>query len=308
MKRNKIHVVLNPKSAGGKTAKMIPEIKSILDETVGKDYSLCVVEQENDAMISTYNALKNGCELVVAAGGDGTIQNTINGFFDGDSWLNSNCKLGLIDSGTGSGFAQSIGLPDNLRQQINKIKEGNTLKVDIGKIHYKNGGGSKSYRYFINECQIGIGGKLVKDLKVKYKKMGGFLAFGVGTFGLSLVYDAHPMSTMTKDDVINTKNLGISVMNGSFTGGGMNLAPDANISDGKLDILIIKEQPVTGRIMNLFRIYSGKHIKSDKFKYFQSSSIEITSDDNVYVGADGEYLGCRPCSISIIPSAIKVCI
>lgn len=96
-------------------------------------------------------------------------------------------------------------------------------------------------------------------------------------------------------------------MNGSYTGGGMNLAPLAMINDNLLDVLLIKNQPVFGRLLNLFKIYFGKHIYSDKFTYFQSNYIEISSKDEVFVGADGEFLGTLPSKISLFPSILNIC-
>lgn len=179
MENHKLHLVLNPMAAGGKTRKLIPKIISMIENHFGKQFSKCFIKEELDAMHSTKEALKKGCDLVVVAGGDGTLQNTLNGFIENERLINPQCKLGIINSGTGGGFAQSIGLPTKISEQIELIATGKTKAVDIGKISYINGSHNEEYRFFLNECQVGIGGVLVRDMNEKYKKLGGLLAFGL---------------------------------------------------------------------------------------------------------------------------------
>jgi diacylglycerol kinase (ATP) len=307
MNIRKTHVIINPFSAGGKTKKRLNYILNLLESYCGKKYSVYITQKPLEATFSAQKAILKGCELIISIGGDGTIQETVNGFFSHGRLINPACQLGIINCGTGQGFAQSLNLPSTIDQQFEVIFDGLSHPIDIGRIVFSDENEETMERFFVNECQAGIGGYVVKKIMSHHKKLGGFIAFGIVTLSTAFRYPNQIM-TIVIDGIYKVTNrfIGIMVSNGRYTGGGMNLTPSAKVNDSLLDILLIHEQSFFQRLWNFPKIYTGSHIVTQTFSYFQGKSISLTSRENISVEADGELLGFLPCKIEIMPSALHV--
>lgn len=302
-----VHVIINPASAGGKTGARQPEILSALEEKLGKEYSLCVTSEPLEASFSARKAVTDGSELIIAIGGDGTIQETVNGFFSNGNLINPSCQLGILDSGTGHGFAQSLGLPKELEEQLEIIHSGQTQVIDLGKVAFVDKNGKPRERFFINECQAGIGGEVVRIVQSKHKRLGGFIAFGAITLLTALRYPNRSMSVVIDGtEEIKDQFIGVVIGNGNYMAGGMNIMPYARVNDGFFDILLIHKQSTSQRLWNFPKIYSGRHLASSRFSYCRGRSVNIYSSEDVTFEADGEFLGSLPFSIEILPAALSV--
>jgi len=303
----KTHVILNPASAGGKTGQKRAQILAALERHLGRAYSLCVTRRPLEATSSAREAVLAGSELVIAVGGDGTIQETVNGLFSQGRLINPDCQLGIINSGTGCGFLKSLNFPPDLESQCKVIGQEWTRLIDIGRAVFSNGNGLGQERYFINECQAGIGGEVVKKVQSGQKKLGGFLAFGLNTLAVLLNYPNRRITVRVDDGPERTgRFMGIIAANGNSMAGGMQLAPQADVGDGMLDFLFIHEQTLSERLLNFPKIYWGSHIASPKFSYFRGKSLALTSEEDISFEADGELLGRLPCRVEILPSALRV--
>lgn len=307
VKSKKVHVIINPVSAGGKTGARKLEILKALDRRLGKGYSFCVTSAPLEASSSARKAILDGSELVITVGGDGTIQETVNGFFSNGNLINPSCQLGIIDSGTGHGFTQSLGLPTGLEEQLEVIHTGQIQSIDLGKVIFSDKNGQRRERYFINECQAGIGGEVVKLVRSKHKRWGGFIAFGSIALFAALRYPNRPM-TVEIDGVtkITGRFIGVVIGNGKYMAGGMNLIPHARVDDGLFDILFIHEQSIPQRLWNFPKIYSGRHLASSKFTQYRGKRVTLSSSEMITLEADGEFLGSLPCAIEILPSILQV--
>jgi diacylglycerol kinase (ATP) len=303
----RVHVIINPASSGGKTGAKQWEILNALDRKLGSAYSLCVTGEPLEACFSARQAILDGSKLIVTVGGDGTIQETVNGFFSNGKVINPSCQLGIIDSGTGHGFAQSLGLPTGLEEQLEVIQRGQTQSIDLGKVVFSDEIGQPSEHYFINECQAGIGGEVVKRVQSKHKRLGGLIAFGAITLLTALRYPNQSM-TVEIDGMtgITERFIGVVIGNGNYMAGGMNLIPHAKVDDGLFDILLMHEQSLPQRLWNFPKIYSGRHLASPKFTLHRGKKVTLSSSERVTFEADGEFLGSLPCSIEILPSALQV--
>jgi len=303
----KTHVILNPAAAGGKTGRNEAVILSVLKRSLGEGFSLCRTREPGEATRSAREAALAGATLVVAVGGDGTAQEVVNGLFAGGAPLHPACSLGLISAGTGNGFAQSLGLPADLESQAAGLRRGQTRRVDLGRVVSANGDGSPRERYFINECQAGIGGEVVQRVREGRKRWGGFLAFGLTTLGAILDYPNRRVAiSVDGRRTLSGPFIGIVAANGSVMAGGMRLAPRADVYDGLLDILLIHGQTLGERLRHFPKIYSGRHLDSPKFSYFRATSLSLSSSDGVAFEADGEFLGRLPCRVEVLPSALRL--
>ena len=302
-----IHVIINPASAGGKTGKIQRQILNALEKKIGKGYSLFVTRKPLEASFSAKKAIREGNELILAVGGDGTIQEVVNGFFSNGYPSNPACQLGIIDSGTGSGFAQSLGLPPTVDEQLELILSGETRFMDVGRAVYSDKSGRPKQRFFVNECQAGIGGEIVRNVSSKQKKLGGQLSFGLSTLSMAFRYTSPSMTVLIdRTRTVTERFISIVMANGNYMAGGMKLAPDAKADDGLFDILLIHEQSIPQRLWNFPKIYTGTHMDSPKFSYYRGKRIFLTSSEHVLFEADGEFLGWLPCMVEILPSVLPV--
>lgn len=302
-----VHVIFNPVSAGGKTGARQAEILNALERKMGNGYSLCVTGEPLEASFSAKKAILEGSELIITIGGDGTIQETVNGFFSDGNIINPSCQLGIIDSGTGHGFVQSLGLPSGLEEQLEVIHRGQAQPIDLGKVVFSDKNGQPKEHYFINECQAGIGGEVVRLVHSRHKRLGGFIAFGAVTLLTALRYPNRSMTVeIDRTTRITERFIGVVIGNGNYMAGGMKLIPHAKVDDGLFDILLMHEQSIPQRLRNFPKIYSGRHLSSPKFTQYRGKKVTLSSSESVTFEADGEFLGSLPCSIEIVPSAMQV--
>lgn len=301
------HIILNPASAAGKTGRRRAEILALFERVVGGPYSLCVTRKPGEATDSAKQALSHGAGLIVAIGGDGTIQEVVNGFFQEGRLINPRASLGIVNAGTGHGFAQSLGLPLEIERQMQVVGGLSGRSIDVGRAWFTNGGTKPVERYFINECQAGIGGEVVRRVGAKTKRFGGALAFGLTSAAVALNAPGRTVTVQIDDEPARTQKLiGVVMANGSRMAGGMNLTPSAELSDGLLDILLIHEQSRLERVRNFPKIYSGKHIGLVPFSYRRGRRISLWSAEQVPFEADGELWGTVPCRVEIMAGLLRV--
>ena len=301
------HVIFNPASAAGTTGRRREEILDAVRRHIDPDFSLFVTDGPRAATGSAREAARRGTDLLIAVGGDGTIQEVVNGLFSGREPLNHRFELGFINAGTGHGLAQSLGWPRGLEDQCAAIGLGIVRRIDIGRAVFADGDGRTVERYFVNECQAGIGGEVVKEVQAGHKRFGGFLAFGLATLRTAiLVPDRTITYAVDGEPAVTGPFVGIVAANGHVMAGGMKLAPRALIGDGRLDILLMHGQTTFERLRNFPKIYSGRHLASPKFGYLRGRCLTLDSDEDVPFEADGELFGHLPCQIEILPGALKL--
>jgi len=303
----KAHVILNPASSAGRTGRRQAEILAAIERHLGKAFSLFVTKRPHEATSFARKASLSGAGIIIAVGGDGTIQEVVNGLMEAGSDLARRPQLGIINAGTGHGFAQSLGLPAGLDGQCAAIASGTVRRVDIGRASFTNGRGRRLERYFVNECQAGIGGRVVEKVQTGHKKLGGSLAFGLATLTAALSYPNRPIRYSVDDGPEDEgRFVGIVAANGSAMAGGMRLAPQATVEDGRLDIVFMHGQTLPERLRNFPKIYSGTHLGSPKFSCRRGRSLSLASAESVSFEADGEMFGHLPCRIDVLPSALEL--
>ena len=300
-------VIINPASSAGRTGRRQREILAAVESHFGRGFSLFVTKRPKDATFSAREASLRGIELVIAVGGDGTIQEVVNGLMEAARTTDRRPQLGIINAGTGHGFAQSLGLPAGLDAQCAGIASGSIRRIDIGRATFSDGAGRPVERYFINECQAGIGGRVVEKVQAGHKKLGGFLGFGLATLTTALSYPNRSIKFSLDDGPERSGTfIGIVAANGHAMAGGMKLAPRASVEDGELDIVFMYGQTLAERLRNFPKIYSGTHLESPKFGYLRGRSLSLASEDRVSFEADGEPFGHLPCRIEVVPTALEV--
>ncbi len=305
MKVTGTHIVINPFSSGGKTARRKSGIIEETSRRLGSTPTLHVTSKPLEATESTRSAIKQGADLVIAVGGDGTVHEVVNGFAEQGVLLNPSCQLGIIGSGTAQDVIRSFGLPTGMNEQIAIACGVESRAVDIGKVKVVDSQGIVREHLFLNECQQGIAAVVVQRFQSHHKWLGGFLGFGLTAVTTAARHREQVMSLeIDGKPVVSDAFLGVVVSNGGYAGGGMNFAPGAKVDDGLFDIVVIHKQSIPSRLLNFPRIYSGTHVNLSWISCFRGRNIKVTSNEKVPAEADGEFLGYLPCTIEVLPHSL----
>ena len=308
MKINNIHIVVNPTAGSGKAGKIASEIEQKVKTMFGDTVSISFTKEKNDATLLTRKALWSGASLIIAIGGDGTINEVANGFFDKGLPINPDCELGIINCGTGRGFANSLKLPKTIDEQLKVLQKPGNKIVDLGSITCTDFSGKVSKRLFINECQAGIGSEVAsKVIGKKQKKYGGKLAFGITATMQALRFNSILLNIEFDDEPEQLfKLIGLVIGNGTECAGGMKLTPGAKLDDAFFDVLLMNDMNIRTRLLNLSKTYNGSHIHSPYFTIRKCKKLKVSSLSNSLLEADGEMLGFSPFTVEMLPAALKV--
>ena len=311
MSPKKFQIVFNPAAAGGRAGENKSKIISELNHQLGNSFDVSETHSNNDATRITIDAISAGYNVIIAVGGDGTLNQVVNGFLQTGSYKEHQTgsykehqtRLGVISFGTGQGFAQSIGLPKDLTSQIAVIKNDASKLTDVGKICFGEG---QQPTYFLNEFQLGIGGTLCRDISPDTKRKLGKFAFGFEAVKNLLSYEAKEIKMTINQSSLTEKAIGVVIANGSYTGGGMRLTPAALLDDGLFDVLVIRDMPLLDRLHGFSQIYSGRHIGMQAFKLLKTKEIRFAFGNGLPAEADGEPMFNKCISAEVIPSALRV--
>lgn len=302
-------IIVNPESNKGRTGRRWNHIKAALGSFF-KEYRCEFTEKPSHATEISRTAIKEGAELIVGVGGDGTMNEIANGFFENHRIINPETSLGLVPSGTGSDLSRSLGIPRGLKSAIKVITENPSRQIDTGKVKFQTADGQEVERYFLNITDFGIGGEVVRHMtenRMKRKKST-YLRSLISTFiafrnkRLQIQIDGQELPI--EDYMIG------AVSNGKVFGKGMKIAPNAELDDGLFDIVLIKGMRILEFCKNAWRIYSGTHLSHPKIDMIQGRNIKVApandEEQDVLIEVDGEQIGQIPATFEILPRTFSI--
>lgn len=301
----KTFFVVNPKSANGTTGKRWGELAATIARTLS-DFGVEFTQKPMDATRITTTALKAGFECIVAVGGDGTINEVTNGFFEGGKALNPNAALGVLPRGTGGDFRRSFDWDTDFDAAVKRLKTPDTRPFDVGLCEYVNHSGQKESRYFANILSFGVSG-LVDQEVARIKGFGGRLGFSLASLRALTKYRDH--AVRLSFDGKPAESLPITVVaigNGKYFGGGMKVSPAADVSDGIFDVTLWSGFGVSDFIFKQRGIYNGGHLEYAGTQTRQCKTMTAEADGEVLIDCDGEQPGRLPCRVELLPSAIRL--
>jgi diacylglycerol kinase (ATP) len=269
-------------------------------------FTVKFTERKGHAIHLSVEGIASGYRKIITVGGDGTLNEVVNGAFLSKVCPTTDISLALIPVGTGNDWGRMFGIPLNHENAINIIAENKVLLHDIGLVSYFEGS-EKKERYFINIAGMGFESVVVKRTNhQKDKGHGGKLIYFYNLL-MSLISYKNTRAKITVDDeVIDADVFSLNVGNGRYCGGGMRQTPRAVPDDGLLDLTIINGMGKFEIIRNLKILYDGTILRHPKIEGYKCKNIKITSDAIMYTEADGESLGHTPVEFNIIPDGIKI--
>ena len=284
-------IILNP-SAGG--VRDLDDVVARLGRL--RDAEIRLTNKPGSAARFARTALRKGAELIVAAGGDGTLNEVINGI--GEDL--GEARVGLIPLGTGNDFARSIGISTDLDAAIDLIQGEKIRAVDLVRVT------SDEVRYFVNVSAGGFSGLVDEKLTKEMKKTWGPLAY-LRSAAAALPELRAYRTTLAFDDekslMLGLYN--VVVANGRYVAGGMPIAPEAELDDGLLDVVLIPKRPVPELAILVAQIALGAHLSSKSIVYRRTANLTVNSKPGMWFNADGELVGNEPARFEIVPRALR---
>jgi diacylglycerol kinase (ATP) len=300
-----ILLIVNPASAGGRTGRGWTRIAAQLRQA-GLDFDSVLTRQPGQATELTRRAALAGQPVIAAVGGDGTINEVVNGFFEHGQPIATQSRLGIVPLGTGGDFRRSFQIPLDLAASARILTEGRTRRIDAGRVSYIRPDGKPGLRHFINVADAGIGGEVVHCVNHGPRLPSGPLTFATASLISLMRWRNKLMRVVADGDVYNVMAQQVVIANGQYYGGGMRVAPRAAPDDGKLDLLMAGDMGRLESIRLMGPIRRGTHLGAGKITYRTVRRVEVGSPDPVRVDTDGEQPGMLPATFEVIPGAIDL--
>ncbi|MEN8116631.1 MAG: diacylglycerol kinase family protein [Bacteroidota bacterium] len=303
--QNRWTLILNPHAGGGRGAKDKHQLEKLL-KARGFQYELLVSEYPKHAILLAKHAVENGARQLIIAGGDGTLNEVVNGVLQQQKCSLNEIKIGMIPVGTGNDWIKTFGIPNNYRSAINKLEEGKTFFQDVGKLTLSENG-ETSYRYFSNMAGFGFDALVAQKANaMKEKGRTGFLVYLQSLLMAYLQYKIRKVNISVDREQIEDLIFSVSVGIGKYNGGGMMQAPGAVPNNGIFEVTLIKKIGVWGILTNLVGLYNGSYVKDSRVVCFKAEEVFISSQKPLAGEVDGESLGKSQFHIEILPRKLQV--
>lgn len=292
-------VIVNPSSASGSTGEAWPQIASDLRSQFGA-FRVVFTKHRGDAATLANEASRKGAKLIIACGGDGTISEVANGILSSGK----DVELGILPSGTGGDFRRTLEIPSRTRDAARVLRTGRSVRIDVGRISYVDHSGNDATRYFVGVASCGMSTKVIERVKSDR-----------ASFATALLKTAMrnaPVRLVVQLDDSHERHLVVSnlcVANARYFGGGMKIAPDAKLTDGKFDVVGVGDLSAVKLFTSAPRVYTGSHLSMPEVSHALARKISVRPADReaeLALEVDGELPGRLPATFQIIPEALRV--
>jgi YegS/Rv2252/BmrU family lipid kinase len=303
--------IVNPRSGGGRTRRDWPKIERALRDAY-PGVQIALTRGRGDATRLVGEALSAGHSEFVAVGGDGTINEVVNGLFGPQGPLAPDAVFAFVTSGTGGDFRKTFGIDAGYEAAIAQLRNAPVRALDVGRLSCLSQTGEPVMRHFVNIGSFGLSGVIVDRVnRARIAKLfGGTFAFAFHSARTMLSY-REPIVRLRIDGHFDERAsiATVAVANGQYFGGGMRVAPDAVPDDGLFDVVVMGG---AGRgVGDLKLLYTGEHIGTPGVRVVRgrkvvAAPVEETGGRAVLIEVDGESAGRLPATFEILPRALRV--
>ena len=303
--QRKFAFIVNPNAAMGAAGREWPHIRALAQQRLGAVLE-CITTRPGDARPMTREALLGGAKAIVCVGGDGTLNEVVNGFMGEHGLVDPEALVGFIPIGTGCDFVKTLSLPKEVDRAMDVLFRSHTRTIDLGRLQYLDHDGSPRSAYFHNVVSFGLGGEVVERVNRTTKVFGGFVSFIWATLISVLLYNKKKIR-LRVDDVLDdwVVTWNVAVANGQYHGGGMWIAPDAVMDDGLFHVTVIGDFSLLEVFRHLPKLYDGRLFELEKVRSLVGRRVEAFSENQVLLDVDGEQPGTLPVTIHMVPKALR---
>lgn len=307
-------VIINPESGGGATRDAWPGIASDLSTHFGPFTPVFTAHAGHGTEIAA-DAARKGTKLIIACGGDGTISEVANGIL----LSGRDAELGVLPSGTGGDFRKTLGIPQRARDAAEILRTGRSRRIDAGRVTFTTEGGAQETRYFLGVASFGMTADVIERVKQDGpewfpfkgpKWLSGRLAFGVSMLQSAIQASATRVVIQLDEQAEQHLTVvALCIANARYFGGGMKIAPDAKLDDGKFDVVSIGDLGALKIFTNAPRLYLGAHLGMQQVGHSLTAKLvarPAVKGEHISIEVDGELPGFLPATFQIVPDALRV--
>jgi YegS/Rv2252/BmrU family lipid kinase len=292
--------LVNPAAEGGSVGRRWPELAHRA-ANLGLTGDALLSERPGQLGELAARAVDEGASLVVAVGGDGTVNEVAQSLAGRER-----VDLAVIPRGTGGDFVRTYGIPRRLEDAVAVARDGQARAIDLGRASYRAWAGGEEQSYFANIASAGMSGAIAKRTNETSKALGGKVSYLWATFTV--------FARWRNDDVLVTvdgerregRMHDVVVANGRFFGGGMMICPVADPGDGLFDVLLIGDLTKRDLLLTLPKTYRGRHLPHPKAELLRGAVVEVDAPQPLPVELDGEQPGTTPVRFEIVPKALRL--
>ena len=301
-------VIVNPQAGNGRTEKIWPNIESALEKSIGS-FEVLHTTCRGDATDLSRRILAVDTVRIVAVGGDGHLNEVLNGFIENDLPVNPEARLSFVMTGTGCDFQRSLGISGKWQNAAAELKDAKVRKIDVGKVTYTAADKTQKIRYFDNIASFGLSGAV--DHCLEHSRLRDYLG-GSPLFLWATIKTVftHPNQSIRfriddgpEEEICSRLCL---LANGRYFGGAMHAAPEAELDDGLLDLLMLKEISVAKFLWHLPKIYKGTHLKIPEIFFQKVRKFTAESSEQVILDIDGESPGYLAATFEVLPKILNL--
>lgn len=279
--------VVNPTAGRGDGLKRGEQIQKFAT-LWGMDYQIVYTNHPGQGYDLAKKGVVEGAEVLIAVGGDGTVNEVMQGVIDADGV--QKIYMGIIPAGTGNDLARTLEIPFDVEEALRVVEQGKIKMLDLGKVQGE---------HFINVAGIGFDAAVGEEINLNVKKLKGTAAYIYGVFKMLLQYKSPQITIRIDETVLKGRYFLVAIANAKYYGGGMMIAPDAEVADGYYDVVVVKDVKQLEVIKVLPSIFRGKHISHPAVQVYRGKKIQLESNERVLVQTDGEIRGTLPMTFEL---------
>jgi diacylglycerol kinase (ATP) len=291
--------LVNPASGNGATGKRWPELARRAS-ALGLQGDTLLSERPGHLIELAREAVAGGAKLVVAVGGDGTLNEVVNGVAGRD------VDLATIPLGTGMDFGRTYGIPTKFDDAVRVALDGDVRTIDAGRVTYRTWAGETAERFFANVSSVGMSGAVAQRANGMSKVLGGKVTFFYALTRVFLEWQNTEVTVRLDNAERRGRMHDVIVANGVWHGGGMKLAPDAAPADGTFDVVLIGDVSKLDFLTTAPKLYKGRHVGHPKVEIVRSRVVAVDAAEHLPIELEGEQVGTTPAVFELVPGALRV--
>ena len=296
----KAELIVNLTAGGGKPHKHLNTVLKHLKEN-GLNFKVCTTSHQGEAVELAQKAADNGAELIVSVGGDGTVNEIVNGIMKSKN----DPTLGIIPLGWANDFIKSTNIPSDIMEACKILIQGKIKEIDVGIINKKI--------YFANICGVGFDAEvaqLANQMKNKHPNLhilGAFVYVFATIKKLLSPFSCHNVKIKFDGQEIHSKILFIAISNGKFYGGRFKITPEAIIDDGLFEICTVEEMGRFKYLSIIPKVFKGTHASIKGVNFYRAKEVIIQSSESILAQVSGEVIeGQKEFTITLLPKSLKL--
>ena len=293
--------LVNPASSNGSTGRRWPELARRA-AAAGLEGATLFSERPGHLAELAREAALDGAELLVVVGGDGSVNEVVNGL----AGLGRQPEVAVVPRGTGWDFSRTFGIPRKIDDAVQIALQGDVRTIDLGRASYRAWDGSDATAWFANVASAGMSGAIAKRANETTKALGGKASYLWATFAVFSGWEATEIEVAVDGERRAGPMFDVVIANGRFFGGGLEICPEAEPDDGLFDVLTIGDVTKRDLVQTMPKMYRGTHLPHPKAELLRGSSVTVTSETPLPIELDGEQPGTTPVTFEVTAGALRL--